>query len=295
MGFHINSKPADHWNERKKSKQTTQISSTNQNWYFDEESRCNSLQMYQYQRHFQTSQISSWLKRICAAQCVVHWMCKYGTLLLAISNSLSRERGWTLFFEWFHVVDGTNVVFDLLQIGNAELCRTPCSLQIHAYTLIIHNAKLRKNLPKSERISDMLCNRICISCGGSTNSLRLQIQVTFNTSSLPNWNLFRAQCCLSLFFRLWTAVARTCCKWLLISCAYSVHFCRMWRPVFWRAREIKTDCIYLNKCPAINWAVTFTPWKRAPICFSPFAFRFHLWIPFMKINEPKIALSTVTK
>lgn len=69
------------------------------------------------------------------------------------------------------------------------------------------------------------------TCGWCVNSLRLQIQVIFNTSSLLNWNLFRNECaCVSVwlyvgyFFLLSLVYCLQKLKWLLISCTYLFSF-----------------------------------------------------------------------
>lgn len=112
----------------------------------------------------------------------------------------------TLFFPHLNairVVDGTMVVFDLLRRGSAMVQ----AKHTHSHSFMLDlcmcayipkmgagesnsAAPTNKNSSgrKSERISDMLCNRIHIfcTCGWCVNSLRLQIQVILNASSLPN-------------------------------------------------------------------------------------------------------------
>lgn len=112
---------------------------------------------------------------------------KYDTLLLAISKWIVFKCfrrhacdacAWTLFFflfglNVFHAVDGTMVVFDLLQKGNASaytkytflLSRLICAC-VHITSRLGEWGRQRNNNNKklsgrkSERISDMLCNRI---------------------------------------------------------------------------------------------------------------------------------------
>lgn len=74
---------------------------------------CDSLQVYRYQRHCRKKPKSP---RDFGFGCII--ACKYDTLLLAIRvdpiyKSVHMLR--TLFFEFFHVVDGSDAVFDLLQ------------------------------------------------------------------------------------------------------------------------------------------------------------------------------------
>lgn len=109
---------------------------------------------------------------------------------------------------------------------NAELCGAiptsvhPCTSRLHP-----DNTQVwwKKNLPKSKRISDILCHQmVCFSCGISTNSLRLQILLIFNTSSLTNWNLFRAQC-LYIFFVSFELLFQTLLQMIInLVCIFSL-------------------------------------------------------------------------
>lgn len=135
----------------------------------------------------------------CITWCM-QWANKYDTLLLAISKWIFfKWLKWTyggcgcgpLSFKCFHVVDGSMVVFDLLHRKCFGSSYTHTS-SVHL-TLIYWKSKTGKK--KFGRNPNALATCCAIEyvfrCGWCVNSLQLQIQVIFNTSSFPNWNLFR--------------------------------------------------------------------------------------------------------
>lgn len=80
----------------------------------------------------------------------------------SLSNVCNEHVERTLFFECFHVVDGIMVVFDLLhrKCYSSSNARTHRHFICAFYQIKTNEKKTEKSFGrKSERISDMLCNR----------------------------------------------------------------------------------------------------------------------------------------
>lgn len=93
------------------------------------------------------------------------------------------------------------------------------AVQPHRLTKTLRLVEKRNALATCCAIEFVFC-----TCGWCVNSLRLQIQVILNTSSLPNWNLFRNECMAGECFFLTLVQCLQKLKWLLISCTYLFPF-----------------------------------------------------------------------